>query len=250
MSETPEAPTTPERPSSPTHVPTVASTAGGGGSLESFTLLERESRRRRDTDVRLSYAMYLVVGFFTFGIYSIYVHFKMIQRQQEHFKRMGRFFDDLLKLVEERAEDTHTYQQHSRDIEELRSFTEDYHRLQRGKERSPGLWIALSIITLGLGFLFVLWFLQADMIAHQRAEAETLQKASQLLVKMGIGKHPITVDEVVPQRSYPLYLLATIFTLGLFELYWSYVRIKDTNVHFDEHDRFEEQLVAVIRANA
>ena len=43
--------------------------------------------------------MYLVVGFITFGIYIIYVHFKLIQRQQEHFKRMGRFNDDLLKLI-------------------------------------------------------------------------------------------------------------------------------------------------------
>src|SRR5947199_353801 len=51
--------------------------------LETFPLLDRESRRRRQTDEQLSYAMYLVLGFFTFGIYSIYVHFKLIARQQE-----------------------------------------------------------------------------------------------------------------------------------------------------------------------
>lgn len=243
MSETPEAPVAPERPLAP-------SPTGSSGALESFSLLDRESRRRRDTDTRLSYAMYLIVGFFTLGIYTIYVHFKMIQTQQEHFKRMGRFNDDLLKLVEERATDIDEYQQRTRDIEELRGLNEDFQRLQRGKERSPGLWIVLSIVTLGLAFLFVLWFLNADMVAHQRAERDYLEKASQLLVKLGIGKHPIAVDEVVPDRSYPLYLLATVCTLGLFELYWSYVRIKDVNGHYDEHDRFEDQLVSVIRANA
>src|SRR4051794_27560307 len=76
-----------------------------GGRLESFSLIDRESRRRRETDQQLSYAMFLVLGFVTFGIYAIYVHFKLIERQQNHFKRMGRFNDDLLKLVNERATD-------------------------------------------------------------------------------------------------------------------------------------------------
>jgi hypothetical protein len=250
MSETPEPPSAPERPAAAAPATAVVPATTASGTLETFPLLDRESRRRRDTDARLSYAMYLIVGFFTLGIYSIYVHFKLIQTQQEHFKRMGRFNDDLLKLVEERAEDIGRYQQHTRDIEELRTINEDFQRLQRGKERSPGLWIVLSIITLGLAFLFVLWFLNADMVAHQRAERDYLEKASQLLVKLGIGKHPVAVDEVVPNRSYPLFLLATIFTLGLFELYWAYVRIKDVNMHFDEHDRFEDQLISVIRANA
>jgi hypothetical protein len=242
---------TPEAPSPLT--PAVAGPPAGQQQptpLETFPLLDRESRRRRDTDIHMSYAMYLVVGFFTFGIYTIYAHFKMIQRQQEHFRRMGRFNDDLLKLIEERAADIGQSQQQARGIDEVRVLNEDYQRLQRGKERSPGLWIVISIITLGLGFLFVLWFLNADLQQHQRAEAEYIEKASTLLNKLGIGKHPIVVDEVVPDRSYPLYLFLTVITLGLFEFYWAYVRIKDGNTHFSEHDRFEEQLMGTIRAAA
>jgi Domain of unknown function (DUF4234) len=218
--------------------------------LETFPLLDRESRRRRETDTQLSYAMYLVVGFITFGIYIIYVHFKLIQRQQEHFKRMGRFNDDLLKLVEERASDTGQTAAAGSSIDELRQLNEDYQRLQRGKERSPALWIILSIITLGLAFLYVLWFLNADLVAHQRAEAEYIEKASGVLNRLGIGKHPVVVEQVVPDRSFPLYLFLTIITIGLFEFYWAYVRINDGNQHFLEHDRFEDQLMAVIRTAA
>src|SRR4051794_14240235 len=159
--------------SGPPAPPTQPPAAGG---LETFPLLDRESRRRRETDTQLSYAMYLVVGFITFGIYIIYVHFKLIQRQQEHFKRMGRFNDDLLKLVEERASDTGQTGAVGSSIDELRRLNEDYQRLQRGKERSAALWIILSIITLGIAFLYVLWFLNADLVAHQRAEAEYIEK--------------------------------------------------------------------------
>ena len=200
--------------------------------------------------MQLSYAMYLVVGFLTLGIYAIYINFKLIQRQQEHFKRMGRFNEDLLQLVGERAEATGQTANVTPDLDDLRQSNEDYQRLQRGKERSPALWTILSIITFGLAFLYVLWFLNDDLIQHQAAEAVYIEKASAVLNKLGIGRHPVIVEHVVPDRSYPLYLFLTIITIGFFEFYWSYVRIRDGNEHFLEHDRFEDQLMGLIRTAA
>jgi len=219
-------------------------------ALETFPLLDRESRRRNETDTELSYAMYLVLGFLTLGIYAIYVHYKLIERQQAHFKRMARFNDDLFKLVDEQAEETGKQEELSTDISELRTLNDEFQRLQSGKERSPALWIILSILTLGILFFYVLYFLNKDLIEHQAAEAEYIEKASFLLNKLGIGKHPVTVEQVVPDRSFPLYLFLTIITFGLFDFYWSYVRIKDPNEHFLEHRRFEDQLLAVIRTAA
>lgn len=243
---------TPERPAEAAVSPAPASQVptADSGVLEKFPLLDRESRRRRDSDVQISYAMYLVVGIFTLGVYVIYVHFKLIQSQQEHFKRMGRFNEDLFGIIEERAANIRATQKHARAIDEMRVLNEEFRRLQRGKERSPGLWILLSVVTLGLAFLYVLYFLNADLREHQRAEAEYIEKASALLNKLGIGKHPVIVEQVVPDRSYPLYLLLTVVTPSLFEFYWSYVRIKDQNQHFLEHDRFEDQLVGLIRSAA
>lgn len=219
-------------------------------ALETFPLLDRESRRRNETDVELSFGMYLVLGFFTLGIYNIYVHYKLIARQQDHFKRMTRFNDDLFKLTEEQASDTGKEKQASTDISELRSLNEDFKRLQAGKERSAALWTILSIVTLGILYFYVLYFLNKDLVEHQAAEAEYIEKASALLNKLGIGKHGVTVEQVVPDRSFALYLILTVITFGIFDLYWAYARIKDGNEHFLEHRRFEDQLLAVIRASA
>jgi hypothetical protein len=218
--------------------------------IESFSLLDRESRRRRDTDVQLSFAMYLILGFFTLGIYAIYIHYKLIDRQQNHFKRMGRFNEDLFKVISERAEVTGRGEEMRRELDELRVLNDDYQRLQRGKERSAGLWTFLSVITFGILFFYVLYFLNDDLRKHQAAEAEYIEKASHTLNKLGIGRHPVVVEQVVPDRSFALYLVLTIVTLGFFEIYWAYVRIKDGNDHFLEHDRFEDQLVGLIRAAA
>lgn len=218
-------------------------------ALETFSALDRDSRIRHDSDVHLSYAMYLVVGILTLGIYTIYVHYKLIARQQDHYKRMRRFTDDLIRLVDEQASEIGSGQS-TGELVEIRGLNDEFQRFQRGKERSPALWTILGIVTLGLAFLYVLYFLNADLVRHQRIEAEFIEKASALLTKLGVGKYPIQVEQVVPNRSYPLYLFLTVITLGLFELYWAYVRIKDPNEHFKEHDRFEDQLISTIRLAA
>jgi hypothetical protein len=215
-------------------------------ALESFSALERDSRTRHDSDVQLSYAMYLVVGILTLGIYAIYVQYKLIARQQDHFRRMGRFAGDLVRLIAERAKETGSAQS-SAELVEVRALSDDFQRFQRGKERSAALWTILSIVTLGLAMLYVLYFLNADLVRHQRLEADFIERSSTLLTKLGVGQYPIEVEHVVPNRNYAVYLLLTVITLGLFELYWVYVRIKDPNEHFKEHERFEDQLIATIR---
>jgi hypothetical protein len=215
--------------------------------LETFPLLDRESRRRIETDQEMSFGLYIVLSFITFGIYAIYAHYKLIQREQEHFNRMTRFNDDLYKLIDEQATDTGKSTEAASEITELRGMNEDFQRLQAGKERSAALWTIISLITLGIAYLYVYYFLHKDLVDHQRAEAEYIEKASMLLNRLGIGKHPVAVEQVVPDRSYPLYLLLSIVTLGLFGIYWNYTFFKDGNAHFLEHRRFEDQLMSVVR---
>ncbi len=218
--------------------------------LETFPLLDRESRRRIETDNEMSFGLYIVLSIITLGIYAIYVHYKLIQREQEHFGRMTRFNDDLYKLAEEQAEDKGKAAEVSSSLDELRSRNEDFQRLQTGKERSPALWTIVSIITLGIAYFYVYYFLHKDLRDHQQAEAEYIEKASLLLNRLGIGKHPITVEQVVPERSYPLYLLLSFVTLGIFGIYWNFTFFKDGNEHFLEHRRFEDQLMSIIRTTA
>ncbi len=219
-------------------------------TLEAFPLLDRESRRRIETDQEMSFGLYLVLSFITFGIYAIYAHYKLIQREQEHFDRMGRFNGDLYKLIYEQADESGKTNEVSAELTELNSMNEDFQRLQAGKERSPALWTIVSLITLGLAYFYVYYFLHKDLVDHQRAEAEYIEKASHLLNRLSVGKHPITIEQIVPDRSYALYLLLSIVTLGLFGIYWNYTFFKDGNAHFLEHRRFEDQLMGIVRAAA
>lgn len=219
-------------------------------TLETFPLLDRESRRRIETDKEMSFGLYIVLTIITFGIYGIYAYYKLMEREQQHFERMTRFNGDLYRLAEEQAEDAGRSGEAAPELTELRGLNEDFQRLQVGKERSPALWTIISIVTLGIAYLYVYYFLNKDLVEHQRAEAEYVEKASIVLNRLGIGKHPIVVEQVVPERSYPLYLLVSIITFGLFSIYWTYTFFKDGNAHFLEHRRFEDQLMSVVRTAA
>jgi len=219
-------------------------------ALETFPLLDRESRRRIDTDKEMSFGLYVVLTIITFGIYAIYAHYKLIQREQDHFSRIVRFNGDLYKLVGEQVEETGRANEVQAQLEELRGMEEDFQRLQAGKERSPALWTIVSLLTFGLAYFYVYYFLHKDLIEHQRAEAEFIERASVLLNRLGIGKHPVTVEQIVGERSYPLYLLLSLVTFGLFGIYWNYTFFKDGNDHFREQQRFEDQLMGLIRGAA
>ena len=52
--------------------------------------------------------------------------------------------------------------------------------------------------------------------------------------------------KALPSRSFVLYFILSIVTLGIFEFYWSYVLIKDFNEHFKAQWQFEDSLMSVI----
>jgi Domain of unknown function (DUF4234) len=222
----------------------------GPTRLEAFPLLDGDSRKRLESDVRLSFAMYLVLGWLTLGVYAWYIHYKLMARQQDHFRRMGRFVADLLKVVEERAELVGKTEECRSDLYELRGLNDSFQRLNQQSQHSSALWLILSIATLGIASLYPLYFLNKDLQRHQAAEAEYVDKASMLLTKLGVGRHAVVAEQVAPDRSYPLYVVLSIVTLGVFGYYWLYALIKDGNDHFAENDRFEDQLLATIRSAA
>ncbi|MEI6797346.1 MAG: DUF4234 domain-containing protein, partial [Methanomassiliicoccales archaeon] len=49
--------------------------------------------------------------------------------------------------------------------------------------------------------------------------------------------------KTLPERSFVIYLVLTIVTLGLFMFYWVYVIIKDMNEHMKNQWAFEDQLL-------
>jgi hypothetical protein len=89
-----------------------------------------------------------------------------------------------------------------------------------------------------------------DFYKHERREDGFWEDLSRTLDKIGVTFSVPRRIETTPNRSFILYLILTIITVGLFGIYWLYVLLKDPNEHFKYHVQIEDQLLSTLESVA
>jgi len=114
-------------------------------------------------------------------------------------------------------------------------------------EKSAVVWVVLLIIPLLniIAGLYILYFLTTDYYKHERMEDNILSDLDRAFSAMGMQFVYHRTDPI-PHRSFVLYLILSIITLGLFALYWEYCLIKDPNNHFVNHAMFEPAIIQLL----
>ena len=243
----------------------------GAGSRVSFLLeqVRGEVRRRSETDRRLdSYAWIImrVIGalaaisfialsvtrplglpagawlllLVTVAVYlaQLVLLYMLISRRNKHFARQLRLFEYAAQLLKEASR--------ARGIDAEARLASIERELREARdeegERNAVLWVILTLL-IGLAGLYVYYFLMRDFRKHETREDRMLEDMGAVMYKIG-AILPYRREEKIPSRSFTLYLLLSIITLGLFEIYWVYALIRDPNVHFREQGRIEDELLS------
>ncbi len=166
--------------------------------------------------------------------------YKLIRRRNGHFRRDRMLREGLINYVRELAAERGMEVKMSTELATMTSI----HSEANGEEddKSPVLWIVLSVITFGLLGLYVWYFLTKDPHNHDVKQLAFMQQ-----VQSAFSKLEKTVVfpfwKSLPGRSFFLYLILTWVTV-LFGLYWNYVLITDFNDHFKAQWQVEDQLLA------
>jgi len=184
-------------------------------------------------------ALLLVLSF----VLSLILTYKLIQRRNTHFKRQAFLLEDLLKAAKAIAAKKGV------DAETVISSGERTIRDAKAEETEKGafLWAILSAI-IPLASWYVNYFLMKDFYKHERREDGFWEDLGRILDKLGITISMERRIEPIPDRSFVLYLILTIITLGLFGIYWLYVLLKDPNEHFKYHIKVEDQLLGSLES--
>lgn len=182
-----------------------------------------------------------IIGF----IVSLILIYKLVKRRNTHFKRQQFLFEDVIRAVRAIAE------KRGVDVEVWLSSCDRTVREAKAEETEKGavLWAILSAIIV-LAHWYVNYFLMKDFYKHERREDGFWEDVRSVLNKMDV---PISLPrrtEVMPDRSFVLYLILTIITLGLFGIYWLYVLLKDPNEHFKHHIQVEDELLSALESVA
>lgn len=174
-------------------------------------------------------------------IVSIVLIYKLVDRRNTHFKRQIFLMEDTIKLLRKIAEEKKT------SVETDLSLCERTLRETRTEEteKNAVLWAILSAI-IPIASWYVYYFLMKDFYKHERREDGFWEDISRILGKLGISFSPSRRVNPLPDRSFILYLILSIITVGIFGIYWLYVLIKDPNEHFKYHASIDEELLTTL----
>jgi len=160
-----------------------------------------------------------------------------------HFRRQVFLFEDIVAAVKAIAK------RKSVDVDVELSSCERTIREVKAEENEKGavLWAILSAIIF-LAAWYVYYFLMKDFYKHERREDNFWEDISRTLNKCGVTFSRPRRIQTIPERSFVLYLILNLITLGLFGVYWIYVLLKDPNQHFSYHTQIEDQLLSSLES--
>jgi len=172
-------------------------------------------------------------------IVSIILVYKLVRRRNTHFKRQIFLSEDTVAAVKAVAA------QKGVDVEVALASCERTVREAKSEEteKSAVLWAILSAFVF-LATWYVWYFLMNDFYKHERREDGFWEDIGKTMDKCGIKFSAPRRTETMPERSFVLYLILYIITLGLFGIYWVYVLLKDPNQHFAYHIQIEDQMLS------
>ncbi len=215
--------------------------------MDSINNLEADVRQRTLTDWQTGFWPALLISIVTCGIYWLYILFKLLDRREQHFERMFSFRAHLIELLREKAAETGKAAEMEAGLTELERIHHDTTARDRKGDKSPVLWLVLSIFP-ALVVYYVYNFLNDDFRAHEANENQFMLKASEIMNGLGMTGNQIITPVVIPERNVYTYAILTIVTCGIYGLYWIYTLITDPNYHFDGHALWEAQVMAIVQA--
>jgi hypothetical protein len=174
-------------------------------------------------------------------VVSMVLTYMLVNRRSTHFKRQKFLSEDIIAAINSLAKTKNV------DVETSLLPLERSVREANAEEteKSAILWAILSAFVPFVQ-LYVYYFLMNDFYRHEWRENGFLEDLGRALNKLGISFSVPLRTEAIPNRSFVLYLILTIITMGLFGVYWIYALLKDPNMHFKYHIEAESQLLSAL----
>lgn len=226
-----------------------ASVPTGADLIQSVTRLDRAIKARRDSDVKLvNWWLYLLVlSWVTLGIYPIYLYFKRIGRINGFGRRKRAYYEALLEWTERQAAARGKEDVVDGELVDLRSEVADAFERSLRPIRA-GLSLLLTLLTLGIYGLVVLHRINRYWWDAQVFEQDFDDKLSLVWIKLDIIRYPLTyrIDQR-KRRSYPLYLILSIVTIGIWGLVWDHKIHTDPDNLYSEYHSLEDSVLHAVR---
>jgi uncharacterized protein DUF4234 len=178
----------------------------------------------------------------TCGIYGLYVIYQLVRRSRDHNRRRLEELEGATALAWERAQSSgkadqlrSQFERLGAELNVLRAMTTDF--------RDPIIWLIICLLVSGIGQIIVYVLLDQDLVKHDRAERAVEAELVGIYGALGADL-PAPLGTPKDNHSYVGRIVATIFSLGLYMLWWQYNIMVEGNQHFEENWVWEDGLRA------
>lgn len=231
--------------------PSASEAPATADMVQSVTLLDRAIKQRRDTDTILMnwWLYFFLVSWVTFGIYSIVLFFKRINRVDGFSERKRAYYTALLEWSERYARQQGKEDSVHHDLADLRSEVDAAYRRDM-RPIKAGLSFLLTVVTLGIYGLYVLYRLNRYWWDAQVLEQDFDDKLSQVWTRLDLMRYPVSFDvDQSKRRGYALYLILSIVTFGVWSLVWDYKIQTDPENLYGSFHSVEDIVLQTVRTH-
>lgn len=189
----------------------------------------------------------VIVALVIFGMLT----YMLIQRQNEHFQREAQLRMGILSYLRGSAGSPEREATIAAEIATINSL--HVQAMQEERPHSSIGWALFIVLATWLPIvniillLYLFYFLMRNMDTHDTRWNMFLQQTGFALAKLGHNTDAQAWYSVrLPQRSFVLYVVLSIITLGLFVYYWWYILIRNPNEHFKMQAFYEDRIAETI----
>jgi hypothetical protein len=204
-------------------------------------------QRRNETDYIFSFWTALGWTVLTLGFFGLYVIYQLFRRMRDHNARRLELFDAALTVAWDEAgrqglreELTPAFQRGGLHLAVMRQMTSDF--------RDPIIWVLLTAIGGGIAELIAFWLLDDDLVKHDRAEVGVEYDLAFIYGRLGQTLPFPDPNRVKGKHNYVGRIVASIFTLGFYALWWFHDMMEEPNEHFRTNWPQEDALAAAVQS--
>lgn len=218
--------------------------------MPSVMSLERSVKARRDEDVPFMnwWLATLIVTPVTLGIYGIVIWFKLLARVNKFQIRRRQYYDAVIDFTAKYADAAGK----SGEVQEaLRRMKLDGVQALETNVPVTNPWVQwlLSIVTLGIWGLVVMYRLNKAWYTLETIEQAFDDQLSQAWAKVGLAKYPLAFNvDPRKKRGFGMYLLLSFVTFGIWGMVWNYKIYTDPDNIYSEFHGIEDVVLQAARA--
>jgi len=176
---------------------------------------------------------------------SAYLVYLLVNRRNNHFARERAMFGNVLEILRAKVPPSDANGQWR-----LSNNYRCYQWLGESSGERSAILQALLVLIPYLGWfllMFELLLLTDDWKEHEFREDYMIQEVKGTLGMLGLYQLPNRLrPSPIRSRNAAVYLILSIFTIGVAELVWLYLSTSDPYEHFEFHSHFEFPLAGLL----